>query len=557
MRLAMTDLNELPPILAYIRAAEEAEATQRAQEATEQAATPPETIPAQQEPNEAPCHVRDGRTDTGEEWVPASGPDDEGILAQGTLLFTEEAARVQESSRDYRDLLRPVQRMLAPASGRKPAVCLCGYARGSEVGVHLVAKGGRHAATVSGIYRCGNGEACVFCAPRIAALRAERYRKVHEAVVARNGRMLTLTLTLAHDPDDDLPDLLDALKAASTGARSGGVWHRQIRRMLNAAGVMVDVHVRFSLSGGWHPHLHLTIPCLTDDEDAIMAGADLLVQRYTTLLKAQGYDADMDHQSIAILRTGENERGYAYPSHHHRPAEVEGDLSEGMDDDTSLSPFDVAHLAAQGDKAMEARFITFAAAMRGSKSAVVTARMAQALGIDPDPDGGVVLDDTTRLGTLPSPVWSGLLNDNLQGTFLSRVVTFRRQGWRYIWWWAHLQTGLAPPILHDAANELMVLLAAFHKLDGDDAKALAQDMIEGRIATWHDQHGPDLVAQTRDYAEAHYRYIKLDRIAITDMVARIERWADKLALRRRQAEEPNTGLPIGRVPMAIPAVPVG
>lgn len=478
---------------------------------------------------------------------PASHTDRLGEDGRDTIESIKEAAHFQERPSpppgDYRNLLRPIQRMLDPGKDqRRPAVCLCGYARGSEIGVHLVRRNGADAASVTGIYRCGSGESCPFCAPHVAALRAKRYRLVHEAVAARSGRMLTLTLTLAHDPGDSLEGLLKALKAASTGARSGGNWNRKIRRALNSAGVLVDAHVRWSRNGGWHPHLHLTIACLTDDEDAISTAADLLIERYVALLARLGFRAGADQQSAFILRNDPTEGGYAYPAFHHRPAEVEGDLRASMDDDTSLSPFDIARLAAAGNAEMERLFIEFSRAMHGTKCAVITAPMARTLGIEPDADTPG-LDDATRLGTIPSRVWAGLLNENLQATFLSNVVTFGRQGWRRVWWWAHTETGHTPPVLDDAATEIMTLFKAMHRLDDADAKTLAQDMIDIRIEEWTARHGPALVSITIDYAEAHWRYLTMDDVAVADLMNGIEKWAAKRALRRRW-EVSHTTLPV-------------
>src|SRR5690554_5698899 len=113
-----------------------------------------------------------------------SSIDAQHTTAQATrgedIKFLREAVHIHKekstkSAHDYRSLLRPIQKMLAPKKGRGPAVCACGHARGKNVDVHLIERGnGTQRASVSVIYRCGNGEACPLCARHVAALRAMR-----------------------------------------------------------------------------------------------------------------------------------------------------------------------------------------------------------------------------------------------------------------------------------------------------------------------------------------------------------------------------------------------
>lgn len=480
-----------------------------------------------------------------------------GATDEDTFKFLKEAVHFQEESTagpqyDYRYLLHPIQRMLAPEEGRGPAVCACGHARGKQVGVHLVEKeNGTHRASVTGIYRCRNGEVCPVCARHIAALRAKRYRLVHEAVTARGGRMVTLVLTIEHDPGDRLADLLRALKAASTGVRSEGRWTRKIRPLLKAAGVMIDPHVRRSRRGGWHPHLHVTIACLTADLDAIKEGANLYLERFVVLLSRAGYHASRERQSALILDAKAN----AYPAHHHRRAKIDGDLADDLDDDTSLSPFDIAELAAAGDAEMRALFVEFAEAMRGSKSGIITASMAKALGIEAGTDPNPGFDESTRIGGIPSPVWTKLMELNLNGTFLTQVETGGRAGWRRSRWWALQQTGFAPPIVPALANEMTVLVKAIALLTNDEAKAMAKDVLADRLKGWTAQHGHALVVATLDYAEAHAPLTTNGDEEAESLAAIIETWAGK-AMRRRRWQASRKAHPVAESPPRT-VVPIG
>lgn len=468
--------------------------------------------------------------------------------AEGIKFFKEAAhIRKEEPSQpayDYRFLLKPIQGMLTPNGGRGPAICACGHARGKTVNVHLVDRSnGTQRATTTGIYRCGNGEACPICARHVAALRAKRYRMVHEAVNALGGTMLTFVFTIEHDRNDALAPLLAALKAASTGSRSDRFWNQKIAPLIHAVGAMIDVHVRWSRRGGWHPHLHVTLPCLARDTGALQTGAAMLIERFVERLAKLGYRASTERQSATIL----DARPSAYPAHHHRRAQIEGNLADDMDDDTSLSPFDIAELAVAGDVGMEGLFVEFFEAMRGTKSGVITATMARKLGIEASTDPGPRIDETTRVGSVPSPVWMKLLGLNLIGTFLNHVESFGREGWQRARWWAMQQTGLAPPVDVAMADEMTVAIKSIALLSDPEAKAIGRNFLASQLEGWTALHGHDLVAATLSYAEAHVAFTTHGNAEAEDMAAVLETWADKAA-RRRRDQVSHTTLPMGDGP---------
>jgi hypothetical protein len=480
------------------------------------------------------------------------------VSTEEDIMFLKEAAHIRKEETpqpayDYRFLLRPIQEMLAPLKGKgeRPAVCVCGHARGKDVSVHLIDRGnGTQRASASGIYRCGNGEACPTCARHVAALRAKRYRLVHEAVNALGGTMLTIIFTIEHDPADRLAPLLAALKSASTGARSDRFWNNKIAPLIHAVGAMTDVHVRRSAQGGWHPHLHVTLPCLTSDLVALRAGSALLIEKFLERLKRLGYRPSLKHQSATILDVRPN----AYAAHHHRRAQVTGNLAAEMDEETSLSPFDIAELAAAGDPEMQALFVEFFEAMRGSKSGVITARMAKKLGIEPGTDAGPSFDQATRVGVIPSPVWMKLMDLNLTGTFLTHVETFGREGWQRSRWWALQQTGFVPPVLEQEADEIIHLLAAAHRFEDPAFRQMAEDMIRWHRQEWTRKHGHKTVADTMSYAEAHWSHANVNETRLQSLMGRVMIWADKRIMRRWRMSQHEPALGDHR---PYEAVPVG
>ncbi|MFD1941454.1 hypothetical protein [Paradevosia shaoguanensis] len=458
-----------------------------------------------------------------------------------SLRFLKEVVHIQKEPKpptqhDYRHLLRPIQTMLSPSKGKGPAVCACGHARKKAVSVHLIERAnGTERASVTGIFRCGNGEACPLCARHVAALRARRYRLVHEATTARGGKVVTFVLTIEHARDDRLGVLMKALKSAATRSRGDRLWNDEIAPLMQVVGAMTDTHVRLSRRGGWHPHLHVSIACLTDDMEALKAGASMLLDSYIAKLAALGYRAAKTQQSATILDAKPN----AYPAHHHRRAEVTGKLADAMDDDTSLSPFDIAELAANGDVEMQGYFREFVEAVRGQKSGVITASMAKKLGIEPGTDPGPTFDETSRLGTIPATVWTKLLDLNLTGTFLTHVETFRREGWLRSRWWALEQTNEAPEYSTELAAEIAELIHAQQRMPDPIAKRLAQDQIEILKGDWTWTHGAELVAGTVEYVAANHRHMRVDTEGVNIWVSVLE---DSAARRHPTS---HTTLPVG------------
>jgi hypothetical protein len=102
----------------------------------------------------------------------------------------------------------------------------------------------------------------------------------------------------------------------------------------------------------------------------------------------------------------------------------------------------------------------------------------------------------------------------------------------------------------------MVLLRAIALVPDPEAKAVGQAMLASTISAGIVEHGDDLVAATLAYAEAHYHRASLASADLDHMVAGIERWADKAALRRRRQVSHMT-LPMRDGPPHAPAVSHG
>jgi len=489
---------------------------------------------------------------------PSASLDDNGVGdASIESGFKAVGFQTENAPKGTVSVLRAVQAMHDPGKGRKKApVCYCGRPRLAEVDVHLRGEGtGRAKAGVSGVWRCRNGEVCPACAEAATARRRDSYARTGGAAVEGGGIIVTVTLSVSHRLQDRLADLIRAVKVASTGARAGGPWCRKIKPALGALGVLVDHHVRYGQRHGWHYHQHLTIYCLTTDKAAIRAAIAALVERYVRLLAAQGYRADADRQHVAILNSGPEYGPYTYPADHNRQDDEDGTATEAAehDEDESLTPMMLAERAAHGDGKAAELFMEFSAAIRGTRSAIVTSAMSKALDIDRQVEERPAFTDETRLGSIPNQVWTKLIDQNLDSTFLTRVESAGRANWLGVRWWALEKTGEAPEYSVKLATEVAELVRAQDTMSEPIAKELAQNQIGILLADWRAGDEADLVAGTVEYLAAHQRRIQVSPDGVDYWVNLLEHTADKI--KRRRATHMTLPMRDGSPPVA--TVPYG
>lgn len=562
-------MDELPPLLAFILEAELAdrEALEPPQPAPvtvpdlppiDVPAAPLPTLEDQGDQSTAGLNHVDGHdpSTTDESSDPVDRVEEASSLSLGSKTVDFQKEDVAPTSAP--SVLRTVQALHEPGNGTKrPPICYCGAPRLKEVDVHLRDGTGKKRAGVSGIWRCRNGETCPLCVEAATARRRSAYARVGDATIEKGGTLVSVVLSVSHSLGDRLIDLMTAVKKASTGARAGGPWHRKIKAALGALGVLVDHHVRYGERYGWHYHQHLTIFCLNRDEQAIMAAIDTLVQRYLRLLGRQGYRANADRQHVKVLREHPEGEAYTYPADHN-PAD-DNDAMEitaaDHGEDESLSPMQLAELAAHGDERAAALFMEFSAAIRKTRSVVVTPAMATALDIESQVEEPPAYTEETRLGSIPGKVWTKLLDENLATTFLSRVESAGREHWLAVRWWALEQTGEAPEYSVELANELAELIRAQNCLDDPTAKELAQNQLGILQCDWTESHGADLVAATMEYVAANHRHMTVDADGVEYWMTVLEELADKV--NRRRAYESHMILPVGDSPPPAASVPHG
>ncbi len=106
--------------------------------------------------------------------------------------------------------------------------------------------------------------------------------------------------------------------------------------------------------------------------------------------------------------------------------EVSGGHKDETKADTSLTPWDIANLAAGGDKYMYARWKEYEKVMPGSRSCVVSATLSKKLNLDLSKDKKegkerVLHEEDEIVGRVEAPTWKRWMRHGLASTFLLRV----------------------------------------------------------------------------------------------------------------------------------------
>lgn len=384
----------------------------------------------------AQVRPQDGRLGSGGATVPHSGNGGHTLPPQAKASY----ALSGSSAVNRWALLHKIQKISRPADpeARGPAVCGCGMPAhdAASVNIHLrTAEGtGEMRPGVSGIYRCGSPWLCPTCATKKAFDRAERVQSAANATFERGGRAALVVLTASHSIDMSLAEIKALVAASSSAARKGRAWVRATQDF-GVLGVVVGQEVTYSTVNGWHYHQHLSVMVDGPDcsaHDRTKAAGEWIAAAYTAQVRARGGTVSDRHGwHVRVARNAEDASDYT--SKGSMAWEVAGAHKDQTKAATSLTPWDIASAAAGGDAAMFARWREYIDVMPGTRSCVVSASLAQKLGIgagaDADEIGEQALHDSDEVvGRVDAPVWRIWMRHSLASTFLARVVLGGEEG---------------------------------------------------------------------------------------------------------------------------------
>lgn len=377
----------------------------------------------------AQIRPRKGRLGSGGATVPRSGNEEPTLprQAENSNAFTGSSAVSRWS------LLHKIQKISRPADpdARGPAVCGCGMPGhdATSVNIHLRTSEttGEIRAGVSGIYRCGSPWLCPTCAVAKAHDRADRVQTAANATFQRGGRAALVVLTASHSRDMSLAEIKSLVATSSSAARKGRAWMNAVEEY-GILGVVVGQEVTFSTVNGWHYHQHLSVMVDGPDDgayDRAQAAGEWIAAAYAAQVRARGGTVhDRYGWHVRVARDAADASDYTAKG--SMAWEIAGGHKDQTKAATSWSPWDIAAAAADGDKAMYARWREYMETMPGTRSCVVSASLAKKLGIaaggDTEDAGEQVLHDADEVvGRVEAPTWRVWMRHGLAATFLSRI----------------------------------------------------------------------------------------------------------------------------------------
>ncbi|MDR6820234.1 hypothetical protein J2X76_005431 [Neorhizobium sp. 2083] len=231
------------------------------------------------------------------------------------------------------------------------------------------------------------------------------------------------------------------IKTASSDARKTRAWHKA-KEKYQILGVICGQEVTYSIKNGWHYHQHLSV--LVDGPDAFeriaangnaeklkemvaertQAAGDWLAEAYKEKIRCAGGVVDDKHGcKVRVAHDAEDASNYTAKG--SMAWEVAGGYKDETKGESSLTPWDIANLAADGDKYMYARWREYMSVMPGKRSCVRSAALYKKLGIVSDSEEGgdeqAYLENDGVVGRVVAPLWKRWMRHGLASTFLLRV----------------------------------------------------------------------------------------------------------------------------------------
>lgn len=159
---------------------------------------------------------------------------------------------------------------------------------------------------------------CVWACPSCAKKITERRRKdLQRALLAYEGRIALLTLTIQHNAGDELKTMLAQLGQARKKLVSGRA-AEEFRKAWGIEGTITSLEVTWGEENGWHPHLHALV--LFSDPVDIERCQEAFRDRWEAcVLKAGLRPVSRIHG--ATLRAGDDQVGDYVAKFGHEPSE--------------------------------------------------------------------------------------------------------------------------------------------------------------------------------------------------------------------------------------------
>jgi len=325
-----------------------------------------------------------------------------------------------------------------------PGVCKCGMSGRDRESVDLVLRSGNKPG-VNGVIFCDSPWLCPSCAPKRAGERVDRISNVFDAAEAKGGTVVFVTLTVRHERGQSLADLKKMVQSACADARRGAPWERAKKRF-NIVGVISSPEVTYGDKTGWHFHLHIALVLLPFEGEMIepktsvergqqakklvergQQAGEWLIDRYMNYIRLMGGSCDRKGQDVQSLIRRDDLAKYVAKGSADWEIASAGATKLGIKGNT---PWDLAARSARGDHVAAGLFKEYAAVMPGTRSCVVSAKLAAILGIQSaddseNPSVQEVESDDVKIMELATSKWNRLLRRGCAHDVLNAVAAKR------------------------------------------------------------------------------------------------------------------------------------
>jgi hypothetical protein len=270
----------------------------------------------------------------------------------------------------------------------------------------------------SGLMLCGSVWSCPVCAAKVQERRRE---EIAQAIAwaydkKRSGGLqpVMVTLTFPHRYWHQLLELLAQQADALHRLRAGAPWSR-FKQSIGYQGLIRSLELTIG-GNGWHPHTH-EIWFVSKKVKAEAIRQKILERWKKCCVRAGLLDLDDDDQVAAFEAHAVDVKGWVTASDYlakqddSRHWGVDREMAKGSTKagkKKGKHPFRLLALAAEGDKKAGAKFVEYAAAMKGKRQIFWSAGLKAKVGIEDQTDESLAeeqREEADLLGLLELDAW--------------------------------------------------------------------------------------------------------------------------------------------------------
>ncbi len=275
-------------------------------------------------------------------------------------------------------------------------------------------------ASFAGSCICGSVWVCPVCSARICELRRVEIAAAHSVHSAAGGSALMLTLTVPHDLQDSLRDLLGRRRLSGRYGLAGAVqrfWNdratKGVVELLGRVGFVKATEITRG-PNGWHPHFHQLWLTTADQDDRVRipAQAELLRAWRRSCLNS-GLD-EPNHRGVDLRWAWDASEYLSKVGHEQAWGAARELVAAGTKRARAASqnPWQILSAAADGEPKAVTAFGEYATATLGIRQLVWSRGLKAALSIEEQTDEQLAqhVDETSFVLTvIPAVRWRALL----------------------------------------------------------------------------------------------------------------------------------------------------